>query len=355
MKYSVHSIANISSQTIETENVLAYGKLYIDEIDGSVHVIDIYSNHYICGDSYRTIEEFSDFNLVDNYNGSILTITKDIDGDLVIEAMLPSIRFDKLSDFNEPITRDNSYLAFFDNKLTGLDVPTMTIPELTDVNILNIAAKNNYVLKWNSVSNVRLNRSNSTIPKDQLGTSINGYWDLGPEASTIVSFDDGYNDAFNPWQIFRIPPLTEQSSYLYVNSPLSIKWDREPKLSGSLQGNRHSIVNQAHKTKGYILDTVIATVSINPITVSTIILLPTTTVRLIEIDINADSLLADTLCHVGMLIEKYSGAIRFINRVIYENGKPPIINDYTTLLSLSVVKEADIQITVKQKAMSMRA
>lgn len=355
MRYSAHSIANVSSVHIQTEDILAYGKLYINEIDGSVNVIDIYSNRYICGDSYRVIDEFPDFNLVDNYDGSILTVTKDIYGKLIIGALVPSIRLNRLSDFNEPINRDNTYLGFFNNQLTGLGVPTMTIPELADVDILNIATKNNYVLRWNTVAGIRLNRSNSNIPKDQLGVSINGYWDLAAEASKIVSFDDGYNDTYNPWQIFRIPNIAEQNRYLYVNSPLSIKWDVSPKLTGGLQGNRHSVINQCHVTKSYNLNTRIATVSINPLTVSSAILLPSDDVQLIEIDIDGSSLQDMTLCHLGIAIQNYKGAVRFTNKVVYENGKVPVLNDYTTLLSLSIVKEADIKITVKQKAMSMRA
>jgi hypothetical protein len=354
MRYSVHSIVNISQQDIETEVNLAYGKLYINELDGTINVSDMYSNRYICGDSYRVIEEFPDFNLVDNYNGSILTVVKDIYGNLVIAATLPSIRLNKLSDFNEPLTRDDSYLAFFNGQLTGLSVPTMTLPELADVYILNIASKDNYVLRWNTTAGVRINRLNSNIPKDQLGTSIEGYWDLASEASTIVSFDDGYSDSNNPWQIFRIPNISEQSRYLYVNSPLSIKWDAEPKLSGSLEGNKHSIINQAYKTKSYVLNTVISTVSINPSETASVILTPSSLVRLIEIYINTAFLVSDSLVHIGIMLQNYNGSIKFINRVVYENGKTPIINNYTTLLSVSILKEADVTITVKQKAMSMR-
>jgi redox-sensitive bicupin YhaK (pirin superfamily) len=87
---------------------------------------------------------------------------------------------------------------------------------------------------------------------------------------------------------------------------------------------------------------------------SSILLKPNSTVKLIEIDINSGNLTDFTARHVGLFIQNYQGSIKFNNNVVFENGRIPVIDGYDTLLSISVKKEADVSITITQKTMSTR-
>jgi hypothetical protein len=357
MKYSARNVSNVSDTDIQLEESLSYGKLYINNLNRRVYVGGGTIAPSVCGDSNRYLEEFSDFSLQDNYDGALVTIIKDIYGDLVLGSKLPVLKLELLGNFVEPSTRIGTYLGFTSNKVTGLTEYRPTVGELADVNLDSIGPSyNNYVLTWNARSFiVKLNKTLTIVPKDILGKGAYGFWSLAPEASSIISFDDGYGQNATPRQIFRIPTTPEQSRYKYINSNLTIAWDKSPTLSGELKGNSSSVYDVKASTVEKVLTSIISTVSINPLNTSCVILSPSNVVKLIEISIDGSNLIDGMLSHCAVILKQYKGSLKFTNnRISFENSILPSIKGGDTLLSISIIREGDIRITITQKAMTMK-
>jgi hypothetical protein len=61
------------------------------------------------------------------------------------------------------------------------------------------------------------------------------------------------------------------------------------------------------------------------------------------------------LSHCAVILKQYKGSLKFTNnRISFENSILPSIKGGDTLLSISIIREGDIRITITQKAMTMK-
>lgn len=342
------------AHTTKLEGVdMQQGKAYINELDQSIYVKDIYGNVLRCGNSYRNIEDFPDFLIKESGDNASVTIVTDDLGEFKVGTSVPFIKIGSLGGTDLPSTGEG-YLGFNAlGRLTSLPDPEYFLSDLADVsNIVKNASRNNWVVTWQGIQASRLLTTSGRF-KDPQGTQIWGNWTLLPEASNIKHFDDCSYSAEAPYQVFRIRRQAEQVSFLYQSIPFPVIYDASPALGGDVQANRYSLINQQYSQRTVIPTTVISPISITPGIDSMLVIEPTEAVQLITINVLADSRDVEAVHYMSVVIKKYNGSINFNQDVLFENGMSISTLEHDILLTITVTVNPNVTISVNQKALNL--
>lgn len=350
--HSIKSISSASTKKLDGAN-MQHGKVYINELDQSLYVKDIYGNVVRCGNSYRNLEDFPDFLIKERGDNVFVRIVKDDLGELKLGTSVPFIKISSLGNTDLPSIGEG-YLGFNSSgQLTSLPDPEYYLSDLADVsNIVKSASRNNWVITWRSIQTTRLQTTSGRL-KDAQGPQIVGNWELFPEASNIKDFDNCAYGIEAPYQVFRIRRSTEQVAYLYQNIPFPVSYDANPVLGGDLSANAYSLINQQHSQRTVVPNTAIFTVNITPDIDSMVVIEPTDVVQLITLNVLADSTDVEAVYYVSVVIKNYNGSINFSQNVLFENGVSAITQGKDILLTVTVTVDPNISISVNQKALNL--
>lgn len=324
--YVTHSYSTIPPSALEVK----VGELATSFSTGYLYTKNLNSDILKVGVSKSKLVDFNEFKPTSFNNNYFLSFTK-LNNDVVLSTTLPFINISRLNGTLISDLQDNQYLGFNEDlEVENLPQPNFNILELADVDYrLELTEElNNYVLTFVSGNGPATLNGN----KDYFNTAnYYGTWLLLPEASKLTAFDDVrtpdiYTEE-NPIPIYSVVRNVRrgetatfgQNKKLNI-TPLSIGWDKEPKLSNDLICNQYAISSEGFNIQTLQVENIVSTVTLDLDKYKVFSIECSDDVLNLNISFSDFAGDVNTLRTYAVYISNYSNFVQFDPRASFENG-----------------------------------
>lgn len=336
----------------ESTDLLTIGELVGYLPGGKLYAKNLNSQILLLNKGVSQLQKFPE-SALSLFENSLLKIAPTATG-LTLTTALPFFYLGDIQGTAITAPETDEYLGFNETgELTHKAAPTFRLEDLSDVALERSAEAHNYALTFR-YSSFPLTAS------DPYPTAIYGEWELQPEASRILEFNDVYKPAPavavpEPQHLYYllkvIPqnPPTALRGYLLQREVFEINLDQEPRLAGDLETEGCTIRNRFYKTQTWLVTEATASISLDIQRYSCFVLNCSGSVVGLNIDIQSPPEL-EKLYLIELNLNNFVGFLNFPDTMRFENGQPPVLTGENTVLNLMVYTGVDgIRMTVLQK------